>query len=799
MPAKKNGNIKRVVPLKKESKNLSSPKVVGKSPLKKAESIKKKAANKISINKKRITHDQTDWKTRFETISSAAGLVVYDYDIRSGDILWSGTSEEVLGFKPEELGNIDRWVEFIHPEDRTEAFTLLEKAQELLKPYDVYYRFSKKNGEYCYMHDRGTFITDKKGKAVRMLGIMNDDSKRILAEKTIHENNLFRVSLESAMPGILYVYDVTQKTITHANRNIFFDLGFSPEDLKEMGNGIKEKLIHPEDLKPDHDWSNEPDGVIRESDYRILNKSGQYKWFMNRITPFQRDESGRIVKIIGIAQDITSKKEALYQRKISEQSYLELFNTVDQAIYLQNPDGTFIDVNKGACLMFGYDKEEMIGRDTAFFSAEGKNDTEAIRKRMRIALKGIPQAFEFWGRKRNGEIFLQEIRITKASHFDKEILLATGLDITQRRKTEKALTESEERFKTLQSASFGGIGLHDQGTIIDCNEGLCDITGYNYEELIGKFGLELIAPEWRDFVWEKIKTGYEKPYDVEGIRKDGSRYILEIRGKNIPFQDRKIRVTEFRDITDRKKTEEQIISQNSKLLALTDDLLRKNNQMDEFTQIVSHNLRSPVGNIVTLLNFLEGAVTETEKKEYLNLLKESSATTLYMLNDLNEVLKIKQNKNIEKEELKFETVLNHVRTMLNAKISHLSAELSYDFTEAPSIIYPAIYLESILLNLLDNALKYAHSERAPRISFKSTIDAKGHTVLAITDNGLGINLQKYGHQVFKLRKTFHHHPESRGIGLFMIKNQIEAMGGEISVDSKESEGSTFFINFNKLN
>jgi sensor histidine kinase regulating citrate/malate metabolism len=82
------------------------------------------------------------------------------------------------------------------------------------------------------------------------------------------------------------------------------------------------------------------------------------------------------------------------------------------------------------------------------------------------------------------------------------------------------------------------------------------------------------------------------------------------------------------------------------------------------------------------------------------------------------------------------------------------------------------------------------------ITFKTYV-ANGNLILETTDNGLGINLQRYGHHIFKLRKTFHRHPESRGIGLFMIKNQIEAMGGEITLSSKESEGSTFFINFNK--
>ena len=334
--------------------------------------------------------------------------------------------------------------------------------------------------------------------------------------------------------------------------------------------------------------------------------------------------------------------------------------------------------------------------------------------------------------------------------------------------------------------------------ILDCNQGLCDISGYSREELVGSDGLRLIAPEWRDLVMEKILSGYEKPYDVEGERKDGTRFALEVQAKNIPYQGKMIRVTEFRDITQRKLTEIKIKDQNSKLLAITEDLKRKNEQLEEFTQIVSHNLRSPVGNILTLLSFLESTDKEEEKAEYLSLLKESGFTTQQTLHELNEVLKIKQNKQIPRQELQFEKVFQHVKSMLTAKITEVSAVIESDFSKAPMITYPNIYLESIFLNLLSNSLKYIHTDRKPEILFRS-FHSNSNIILEVRDNGLGINLERYGHQVFKLHKTFHKHPESRGIGLFMIKNQIEALGGEISIASQVDKGTTIFVNFNKYN
>ena len=136
--------------------------------------------------------------------------------------------------------------------------------------------------------------------------------------------------------------------------------------------------------------------------------------------------------------------------------------------------------------------------------------------------------------------------------------LVTLRDITEQKKAEKALKESEERFRVIHEASFGGIGIHDKGIILDCNHGLADITGYSMDELIGMNGLDLIAPKWRDQVLQNIVTGHEKPYDVEGVRKDGTNYPLEIIGKNIPYHGRTVRVTEFRDLSGRKQEQEAL-------------------------------------------------------------------------------------------------------------------------------------------------------------------------------------------------------------------------------------------------
>jgi PAS domain S-box-containing protein len=134
-------------------------------------------------------------------------------------------------------------------------------------------------------------------------------------------------------------------------------------------------------------------------------------------------------------------------------------------------------------------------------------------------------------------------------------VLGVARDITERKRAEDALKESELRFKALHNASFGGIAIHDKGLILDCNQGLSDITGYTTEELIGMDGLLLIAESFRGVVMQHILEGYEKPYEAFGIRKNGKEYPIMLEAKNIPYKGKMSRVVEFRDITSRKRAE----------------------------------------------------------------------------------------------------------------------------------------------------------------------------------------------------------------------------------------------------
>jgi PAS domain S-box-containing protein len=160
--------------------------------------------------------------------------------------------------------------------------------------------------------------------------------------------------------------------------------------------------------------------------------------------------------------------------------------------------------------------------------------------------------------------------ITTLSEAFNSMAQSLSRDMAERTRAKTLLEESEQRFKTLHNASFGGIVIHDQGIILDCNLGLSTITGYSYEELIGMDGLLLIAEQSRETVRSNLRSGYEKPYDVYGLRKNQDVYPVRLEARNIPYQGKPVRVTEFRDITESKLAEERLRQSEDRLALALD-------------------------------------------------------------------------------------------------------------------------------------------------------------------------------------------------------------------------------------
>ncbi len=262
------------------------------------------------------------------------------------------------------------------------------------------------------------------------------------------------------------------------------------------------------------------------------------------------------------------------QIKDDYESLVQLYERAPLAYQSFNHDGCLIEVNETWLVTLGYTREEVLGKNFREFLHPGPTDNFMHNFR-KLNESGEIVGIEFEMIKKDGSTILVSFhcKIGRDSEGCFQQTHCIFQDITEHRQTKEALRESEEKFRAIYNASFGGILIHDQRIILDCNQGLSDQTGYPLDELIGIDGLMLTAPESRHIVLQNIQRSYEQPYEIIGLRKDGTRYPVSIRGTSIPYKGRTVRLAEFRDITEYKRMEEVL---EKRLMALTSPLTQSN-------------------------------------------------------------------------------------------------------------------------------------------------------------------------------------------------------------------------------
>jgi PAS domain S-box-containing protein len=344
------------------------------------------------------------------------------------------------------------------------------------------------------------------------------------------------------------------------------------------------------------------------------------------------------------------------------------------------------------------------------------------------------------------------------------------------------ILEMQERYLNLLESAPDPILVFDENEqVVLANRKAEQFFGYSKAELEGCDFQLLFSLEHKE---QKKQWGlaYAGSGDIKitAKRKDGSTFSAEMNTS----------------INEKERTATATIRDVSERVFMTNILMKQNKQLEHFTQIASHNLRGPVGNLQSLLFLMNIEKNQEERAFLLSKFENVVANLNETLNEMLEMVKMKQDITLERTLISFEAVLNKISDSFAAQILTENASISYDFSKASVIHYNNVYLESILQNLLSNALKYRSPKRDPVIKFETDC-VDGHLKLRVIDNGLGMNLAEYGHKLFGVHQTFHQHEDAKGVGLFIIKTQIEAMGGEITVESEVNKGTTFQIVFER--
>jgi hypothetical protein len=463
---------------------------------------------------------------------------------------------------------------------------------------------------------------------------------------------------------------------------------------------------------------------------------------------------------------------------------------------VKKESGKFIEMNTKFCQLLGYTQEEL--KSKSFIDITHPEDIEKDLEYLEKLKNGLITKYSLEKRylKKNGAIIWVKLTVSHLLKINKEESSYISIieNISKRKIAENESNDYQKRIESLINTIDGIVWECSAETLnfTFVSKKVEDILGYTSEEWLAtaNFWENHIHPEDKikilNFCGEKTALNENHDFEYRMIAKNGDTvWLRDIVNVIIENEEAVLLRGIMIDITKTKEIQNDL---NNSFKLVTE----QNKRLLNFSYIVSHNLRSHTSNITSLTDLIETSESENETKEYVQLLKRVSSALNETLENLNEVVNIQSNIGLITEKINLKQYIDNTLNVLSNKIQSKKVNIVSTISKDVEIIYNPAYIESILYNLVSNAIRYSHPERKPEVLISMTTENNKNT-LQISDNGIGIDLDKNGSKIFGMYKTFSNNIESRGIGLFITKNQIDAMGGKISIESKIDVGTTFKI------
>lgn len=524
-----------------------------------------------------------------------------------------------------------------------------------------------------------------------------------------------------------------------------------------------------------------------------LGKDGFVRYFNTVKTPI-RNQYGTINELVAVARDITDSEDILGKLKLITEitsDYIYTAKIIEGEIIADWSSGNLSKI-------VGYSVEDILNIG-GWIKIIHPDDLGIIGNRVSEILQGQVGVSEYRVLAKSGEVvWIRDYSKPLYDEFGKvSKLIGASKNITIEKEVETKLKESNERFKasleaSLESIYFLSVVKDNHGTIIDfifneMNEKGSKNLGVPKEELIGKRICELYPINLENGFFEQYKEVFltKQPLEQDYTIPDG--YYTPGYFHHIVLPTTDGIVIYNRNISD-------IVAKNKELESLVQVTNRQNERLREYTYITSHNLRAPIANILSLCNLLK----DDPGDQLLVQMIESSAQQLdHMMKNLNELLTIEKDSNsLVKKEIQ---VQKEIQNLLLLYVSDKSHHTKIDVIIPNDLFLHTIpvYFESIVNNVLSNAFKYISDKSIGYIRIEAK-ESGEFVILMITDNGIGIDLEKYRNKMFKMNSRFHPNIEGKGMGLFLTKYQIESLGGKIEVESQVGKGTSFQLYFPKM-
>ena len=757
-------------------------------------------------DRKRAEKKLRESEQLFRSVFDNAQIGISFFSIDGREAFSNRACQEMLGRTEEELSQVETWDEMVHPDDRVSGATRYMDLQQGKRERDEWeQRFIRRDGRNVVTSARFTLLRNAAGKPQYVISLTEDITERKRAEERLREREqLFRSLFENAQIGISLYSLVKAQYFT--NRALHEMLGCTHEDLNSVEKW--DLVAHPDERAEGAKRYADLIAGKRDNDaweQRFLHRDGRIVTADGRFSVI-RDATGKPQYLVSMTVDITESKRAQGERNRLAKQMEMLLESTGQGIYGIDLQGNCTFVNRAACELIGYRPEEVLGRKThdlihhhkpdgsvypieecplyrAFKRGEGCSlDSELIWRR-----DGTPVPVEY-----SSFPILEGGVITGA--------VVTLVDITERKRAEEKLRQSEQLFRSIFENAQIGISFFNIDTrVISPNRALQEMLGYTEREL-GQ--LER---------WDEISHPDERAACAEGYaelvqgKRDNNQWEQRLVRKDGRIATTSVRFSLLRDaagrpqyvaalqedITERKRLEAELVTAKEVAEAAT-------RAKSDFLANMSHEIRTPMNAILGMTHLALKTDLTPKQRDYLTKTKAAAQSLLGIINDILDFSKIEAGKlDMEKAEFRLEDVLENVSSVVSQKAHDKNLEFLVAAPQdlPPHLVGDPLRLGQVLINLVSNAVKFTErGEIVVTVALAGKVLDAVNLEFSVRDSGIGMTPE----QTARLFQAFSQADSSTtrkyggtGLGLSISKRLVEMMGGNIWVESNYGTGSAF--------